>query len=342
MEYKTQCRILRGVGGLYLVSLATADEHRSLYPSSPSPIAGSTVLCRARGALRAPDTSGAAGKVKVGDIAELIYSDNSFTYEGGRAVARDDQSGVPDAVISSILPRRNSLIRPPLANLDLLVIVCAAAAPSPATETIDKLLSVAEYHSIEAAVVIGKSELSPSVAEELCDIYTKAGYPVFALSCYTGEGVERFGAFIEEKLPHRVAAFAGASGVGKSTLMNALFPELSLEAGEISRKIARGKHTTRQAELFPLAIGGYLADTPGFSLIDFENFDFFPFEALPDTMREFSDYYGECRYLDCSHTKEEGCAVLAAIRDGRIAKSRHDSYLSMYRTLKAKPRWEKK
>jgi ribosome biogenesis GTPase len=124
--------------------------------------------------------------------------------------------------------------------------------------------------------------------------------------------------------------------------MNALFPELCLASGEISQKIARGKHTTRQAELFVLDSGGYLADTPGFSLIDFENFDFFPFEELPHTMREFTLHYGECRYLDCSHTKEEGCAVLDAVARGEIASSRHESYLSMYRTLKSKPRWEKK
>ncbi len=342
MEYKTKCRILRGIGGLYLVRLADICEHERLYPSTPSPLQNTTLLSRARGSLRAPDTSGTAGKLKVGDVAEFVYTDNSFTITDGVATPRDDSSGVPDGAISAILARRNSLIRPPLANLDMLIIVCASAAPAPATETIDKLLSIAEYHSIEAALVVGKSELDPSAASTLVDTYEKAGYPVFALSCYTMDGIEQFRSFINEKLPGRVAAFAGASGVGKSTLMNVLFPELQLEAGEISRKIARGKHTTRLSELFVLECGGYLADTPGFSLIDFENFDFFPFEALPQTMREFVLHYGECRYLDCSHTKEEGCAVLEAIARGEIAPSRHESYLSMYRTLKAKPRWEKK
>ena len=335
MEYKTQCRILRGVGGLYCVKLADRDEHAALYAETESPLAGRTLLTRARGSLRTPD----GGKIKVGDVCEFIYTDNSFT-EGG--VPQDDSSGLPEGAVSAILPRRNSLIRPPLSNLDLLVIVCAAAAPTPATETIDKLLSVAEYHGIEAAVVIGKSELAPEVAEKLKATYTSALYPTFTLSCYKGDGIAEFSEYVKSVLPGKVAAFAGASGVGKSTLINAVFPEMKLEAGEISRKIARGKHTTRQAELFPLEIGGFLADTPGFSMIDFENFDFFPFEALPDTMREFREHYGECRYLDCSHTKEEGCAILDAVARGEIAESRHESFLSMYRTLKAKPRWEKR
>ena len=335
MEYKTQCRILRGVGGLYYVSLADAEAHSELYPETPSPLAGKSLLTRARGALRTPD----GGKIKVGDICEFIYTDNSFT-EGG--IPQDDSSGLPEGAVSAILPRRNSLIRPPLSNLDILVIVCASAAPAPATETIDKLLSVAEYHGIEAMVVIGKCELDSEVAKKLEKTYTSALYPTFRLSCCEGEGIAEFSSYIKERLRGKVAAFAGASGVGKSTLINALFPEMKLAAGEISRKIARGKHTTRQAELFPLEGGGFLADTPGFSMIDFENFDFFPFDDLPDTMREFREHYGECKYLDCSHTKEEGCAILEAIERGEIAPSRHESYLSMYKTLKAKPRWEKR
>ena len=335
MEYKTQCRILRGVGGLYYVSLADAETHSALYPETPSPLAGKSLLTRARGSLRTPD----GGKIKVGDICEFIYTDNSFT-EGG--IPQDDSSGLPEGAVSAILPRRNSLIRPPLSNLDILVIVCASAAPAPATETIDKLLSVAEYHGIEAVVVIGKCELDGEVAEKLEQTYKSALYPTFRLSCYEGEGIAEFSSYIKERLRGKVAAFAGASGVGKSTLINALFPEMKLAAGEISRKIARGKHTTRQAELFPLEGGGFLADTPGFSMIDFENFDFFPFDDLPDTMREFREHYGECKYLDCSHTKEEGCAILEAIERGEIASSRHESYLSMYKTLKAKPRWEKR
>lgn len=335
MEYKTQCRVLRGVGGLYYVSLADSEAHSALYPDTASPLAGKALLTRARGSLRTPD----GGKIKVGDICEFIYTDNSFT-EGG--IPQDDSSGLPEGAVSAILPRRNSLIRPPLSNLDILVIVCASAAPAPATETIDKLLSVAEYHGIEAIVVIGKSELDSEVAEKLEKTYKSALYPTFTLSCYEGDGIEEFSSYIKERLRGKVAAFAGASGVGKSTLINALFPEMKLAAGEISKKISRGKHTTRQAELFPLEGGGFLADTPGFSMIDFENFDFFPFDALPDTMREFREHYGECKYLDCSHTKEEGCAILDAIERGEIAPSRHESYLSMYKTLKAKPRWEKR
>jgi ABC-type nitrate/sulfonate/bicarbonate transport system ATPase subunit len=226
MEYKTQCRILRGVGGLYYVSLADAEEHASLYPETASPLAGKTILTRARGSLRTPD----GGKIKVGDICEFVYTDNSFT-DGG--IPQDDSSGLPEGAVSAILPRRNSLIRPPLSNLDILVIVCASAAPAPATETIDKLLSVAEYHGIEAIVVIGKCELDPDVAEKLKRTYTSALYPTFTLSCYEGDGIAEFSSYIKEHLRGKVAAFAGASGVGKSTLFNLLLGLLKPTKGEI-------------------------------------------------------------------------------------------------------------
>ena len=140
----------------------------------------------------------------------------------------------------------------------------------------------------------------------------------------------------------KIAAFAGASGVGKSTLLNRLFPELHLETGEISHRIERGKNTTRQVSLYPLSNEedcGYLADTPGFTMLDFERFDFFDKEALPQTFREFVPYIGECRYTKCSHTKEEGCAILAAVKNGKIPPSRHQSFLSLYEVLKKKTKW---
>ena len=338
MEFTTTARVLRGVGGLYLIRLADGAAHSEKLPDTLSPLAGRSVLCRARGSIRG------GGKLMVGDLVTVKYTDASFELVGGTAVPCDDAAGLPNTAIESILPRKNALIRPPLANLDFIFILCASAAPAPAPETIDKLLSVAEYHGIEAAIIIGKNELDGEKAAELERIYNLAGYNVFSLSCATGEGIERLEQFVSTALVGKIAAFAGASGVGKSTLMSRLFPALALETGEISRRTERGKHTTRTAELFPISVGGgeaFLADTPGFSLVDFENFDFLPFASLPDTMRDFAPYLGKCRYDDCTHTKDEGCAVLDALAKGEISPSRHQSYLSMYQILKAKKPWEK-
>lgn len=328
MDYKSKGKILRGVGGLWLVELER----------DASPLGGATVACRAQGKLHTSERK----KLLVGDNVEVSYTDASFTSApDGTFSPVADPSGLPGAAVCALCERRNELIRPPMANLDLLFVACASASPAPATCTIDKVLSVAEYHGIEPVIIIGKCELDRARTEELVRTYTLAGYRVFPLSCATGEGVDAIAAYIKENLPGRVAAFAGASGVGKSTLINTLFPSLGLEAGEISRKIERGRHTTRRVDLFPLDGGGYLADTPGFSLIDFENFDFFPFEALLGTMREFEPFLGECRYTDCTHTKEDGCLVLRAVEEGKIARSRHDSYLEMYGILKNKKPWKK-
>ena len=247
-------------------------------------------------------------------------------------------------MIAGILPRKNALIRPPVANLDLLLIAMAAADPAPMPETADKLISIAEFNGIEPVLVIGKSDLAPQTAEELRRVYELAGLPVFLLSAREGEGVDALRAYLFAQMQNKVAAFAGASGVGKSTLLNALFPSLSLATGEISRKIARGRHTTRRVQLYPLdgAENAYIADTPGFSMLDFIRFDFFKKEDLPLTMREFAPYLGLCRYTKCTHTKEEGCAILAAVREGKIAASRHQSYLAMYEALKNKHDWSKK
>ena len=150
--------------------------------------------------------------------------------------------------------------------------------------------------------------------------------------------------YYKENCKDEICAFSGASGVGKSTLLNRLFPSLSLETGEISRRIERGKNTTRRVELYPLSEtgeGGFLADTPGFTMLDFERFDFFDKEDLPETFREFRPYIGECRFTKCSHTKEDGCAILEAVKRGDIAKSRHDSFVEIYEVLKNKTDWKK-
>ena len=276
---------------------------------------GESVFCRGKGILKRDE-----GKLLVGD----------------RVVVADAKSERGEAVIESILPRKNALIRPPLSNVTVMVLTVAAVSPLPALSTLDRMLAVCEYEGIKAVLAITKNDLDASAAEALAALYAGAGYDTFLLSSLSGEGVTPLRAHLEKIVEDGgIAAFAGASGVGKSTLLTALFPHLALETGSVSDKTQRGRHTTRSVELFPFG-GGFVADTPGFSLLDFERFDFIPFEALAASFPEFSSYIGECRYDDCTHIKEEGCAILAAVEAGKIAPSRHESYCELYPILKEK------
>lgn len=299
-------RVVKGLGGLFEVRI---DEGESV----------SRLACRAKGVLKRDEA-----KVLIGDLVKVEIDDET-----------------PDGiVISEILERKNSLIRPPLANLDLLFIVFAVAKPAPVLETIDKLISIAEHNGIEPVAVITKSDVGD--AEEIAEIYRAVGIDVFVTSSDSGEGIDALSEYIKKAVSGgKCAAFAGASGVGKSTLMNSLFPSLALATSEISKKIERGKHTTRHVEIFdiPAADGvGFLADTPGFSLIDFARFDFFTLDELLPTFREFSPYVGKCRYADCAHLGEgvDECAVAAAAEQGIIPKSRLESYRSIRTVLKSK------
>lgn len=326
MEYLKKGRIIKGIGGLYIVSLEKGDD----------PLGGMLVPCRARGVFRHNHITPA-----VGDFVDVVYTDASYEMTDHGPVPKEDGR---DIMLSSICERKNSLIRPPVSNIDVMFVAMAAAFPAPVLETVDKMLSILEHSGIEPMVVIGKCELDRENAERLASIYGKAGYRVFVLSCVTGEGVEEISRFVKNELKGKTAAFAGASGVGKSTLMNKLFPALKLDTSDISRKIERGRHTTRHVELFPVADGfeeGCIADTPGFSMLDFERFDFFTKEELPMTMREFEPYIGLCKYTKCTHIKEEGCAIIEAVTNGDICKSRHDSFVSMYNVLKEKKAWDK-
>ena len=332
MEYKSQGKIIQGVGGLYTIALL----------HNGTPLDGQTVVCRARGAFRH------AGMTPLpGDDVLIGYDDTALRRaEDGSYAAAEDGSGLR---IDDILDRKNALIRPPMANLELLFVTMAAAAPAPLLPVVDKLISIAEHNRIEPVVIIGKSDLDAARAEQIRAIYAHAGFDAFVVSCERGEGIEAVGLYVRTHLDGKIAAFAGASGVGKSTLMNALFPSLSRMTGEISQKNARGRHTTREVTLFPLAellpdaadTDGYIADTPGFSMLDFTRFDFFDNDDLPLTMREFAPYLGKCRYTDCTHTKEEECAVLDALRRGDIEPTRHESFVSMYMDLKDKRPWTK-
>ena len=304
--------VIRSVGGLFTVAL---DEEYN---------GKRTIDAHAKGAFKHDKIT-----LLAGDRVEVDINQNDEPY------------------ISAIKPRKNSLIRPPLANLDVLFVVISCVKPAPVLETVDKLICIAEAKGIEPVIVITKSDLDMDFAEQTAITYRKSGFDVFITSSENGEGRDELLSYIASRGNDTVFAFSGASGAGKSTFINKLFPTLSLETGDLSHKLERGKNTTRKTELFALssligeAHGGYLADTPGFSLIDFERFDFFELDELFDTFREFRASDGKCRYTKCSHTKEQGCDIIARVRDGEIPKSRHDSYVSLYEILKSKPRWKK-
>lgn len=323
MEYVEKGIIKKVTGGLYTIRLDSGEQ----------PLSGMQICCRARGSFRHSGTS-----PLVGDRVSVRYSHRSFTAEDGNVEVSPEWA---DIMIASIDERKNALIRPPMANLDLMFVTIASASPEPSLSVTDKLISIAEFNGIEPIIVVGKCELDPEMAEKIRDVYQKAGYEVYLLSCLEGIGVEEFCAAAREKMKGRISAFAGASGVGKSTLMNNLFPGLGLGTGSVSRKTERGKQTTRTVELFD-ADGGYIADTPGFSMLDFERFDFFGKDDLADTFREFRESLGECRYKKCTHLKEDGCAVIERVRAGEIAPSRHQSYCELYEILKNKHDWDKK
>lgn len=276
----------------------------------------------------------------------------SFRYEKTLLLAGDriELEPTPEGTFfcKKILERKNSLIRPPLANLDYIFIVISSKKPTPSLFIVDKMISIAEYNKIEPIIVISKSDLDSEYSEQIYNIYKKSGFKTFITSSLEHKGTGPLSEFLKEITRDEcpICAFAGASGAGKSTLMNELFPGLNLQTGNLSEKIERGKNTTRHTELFPLSellgeeYNGYLADTPGFSLLDFERFDFFGLEDLFDTFRDFAETRGECKYTKCSHTKEDGCQIISLVKEGKIEKSRHESYCELYTTLKNKPKWK--
>ncbi len=320
-------KITLGVGGLYTVRVLNNCN------GEQTELSGKNVACRARGSFKHNNITLLAGD----DVIICPASD------AGELPDKKNKQKNDDFVIDELCERKNSLIRPPLSNLDYIFITMAAASPTPILSTVDKLISIAEFNGIEPIVVITKCELDPDYAKKLEELYKKCGFTVFCLSAVEDIGVTPIDEFIRDELTNgKTAAFAGASGIGKSTLLNRLFPNLELSTSEISRKIERGRHTTRKAELYPLSDAldcGYVADTPGFSMLDFERFDFFEKDDLVTTMREFESYVGKCKYTKCSHTKEEGCAILDAVKQGDIPRSRHESYCELYDVLKTKKKW---
>ena len=237
-------------------------------------------------------------------------------------------------VIEEISPRKNAFIRPPMANIDQFIVVVSAVSPSPNLFVVDKLLSIAEYKDVEPIIVLTKLDMAqlPGVA----DIYRQAGFTVIEVDYQQKAWKQQ----VLDCLAGKVSAFCGNSGVGKSTLLNHLGLGLSLKTGETSEKLGRGRHTTRHVELFQLPFGGYIADTPGFSDVDLHRQEGILKDQLQYTFREIAPLVGQCKFVGCSHTCEKGCAVLAALEQGKIVPSRHQSYVALYQAVKDIKDWQ--
>ena len=268
------------------------------------------IPCRGRGRLRHQKVT-----PMVGDRVEIS--------------GLDDGTGMVDA----ILPRKNQFRRPVVANIDQMVIIASGAIPVTDPFLIDRMAAIAEWKGCEVLLCFNKCDLNR--AEELTALYRAAGFHVLQVSAESGEGMDELAAAITDK----VSAFTGNSGVGKSSILNTLQPGISLQVGEVSEKLGRGRHTTRHVELFPVA-GGLVADTPGFSSFDAEQTEMIPKENLASAFREFQAYINLCRFQGCSHVKEKGCAVREAVFQGKIASSRHKSYIRLYEQTREIPEWE--
>ena len=242
---------------------------------------------------------------------------------------------LPDGtgMVDKILPRMNQFQRPMIANIEQMVIIASAAIPVTDPFLIDRMITIAEAKRCRPIICFNKCDLER--AEHMVQTYRNAGFEAVQVSAETGEGIETLG----EMLAGKVSAFTGNSGVGKSSILNALDPKFTLQVGEVSEKLGRGRHTTRCVELLSLR-DGLVADTPGFSSFDVERLEFIHKDELASTFREFVPHIGDCRFVGCAHGKEKGCAVRQAVLNGEIAKSRYDSYLRLYEQMKEINLWE--
>ena len=236
--------------------------------------------------------------------------------------------------ITERLPRRNGLIRPAIANIDQLVILCSQAPPVTDPYLIDKVTVVALYQGIQPIILLNKSDLHES--GDLYEAYQKAGFPVVRASAVTGEGIEE----ITDLLAGKISAFTGNSAIGKSSILNRIDSRFGLQVGDMSEKIARGRHTTRHVELFRLDNGGFVADTPGFSTFDAVRMEKLTKENLQQYFPEIDRFFAQCRFTDCKHIKEPGCVVREAVERGEIAKSRYESYCMLYEEVAAQKLWK--
>jgi len=283
-------RIIKGIGGFYYVEAA-----------------GSLYECKAKGILRKKRITPLAG-----DLVTISVNEKS------------------ENTIDEILERKNSLVRPPLANVDVLAIVVSTCSPMPNFLVIDKLISIAENKGIEPIIIVTKNDLL--CGQEIAKIYSNSGFKVFL-----NDEVEEIKAFLNG----RIVAFTGNSGVGKSTLLNKIDLRLGLSTGEISEKLGRGRHTTRHVELYKIG-DGYIADTPGFSSVDMEKCEPVLKNDVAYCFREFREFLGECRFTSCAHINDMGCAITKALSEGKIEQTRYNSYVSLYEDAKKIKEWENK
>ena len=286
--------IKKGIGGFYYVEAAD----------------GIIYECKARGVFRKEKITPLAG-----DKVEISVDENNKNS------------------IDKIYERRNMFKRPPIANVDKLVIVSSVCDPRPNLLIIDRLTAVAVYKNVEPIIVFTKNDLQS--ADEYIEIYKNAGFKTFAVSNETGEGISEVKAVIE----NGVCVFTGNSGVGKSSLINRMYPDFALETGEISKKLGRGRHTTRHVELLKIN-NGYIADTPGFSSLDFETNDLIKKDELAFCFPDFSDYIDSCKFSTCAHVNDKGCRLIEAVNNGDVMRSRHESYVTMYNEVKDIKDWQ--
>ena len=268
-------------------------------------------------------TCRARGKFRKDGVSPLV---------GDRVEVRELGNG--EGFVEAILPRKNAFTRPAVANIDQLVVIASGAIPKTDPFLIDRVAAIAALKGCEVIILLNKCDLDS--ADSLYQIYRAAGFQTLRVSAQTGEGLEELIPLISGKL----SAFTGNSGVGKSSILNALDPEFHLQVGEVSDALGRGRHTTRHVELFRLSCGAEIVDSPGFSSFETDELNLELKHRLPDTFREFQPYLEHCRFVGCSHTKEKGCAVLEAVRRGEIQKSRHASYLRLYEELKPLKDWQ--
>ncbi len=274
---------------------------------------GETLQCRARGKFRREGLS-----PLVGDWVQVRELGNG------------------EGFVEAVEARRNQFARPAAANIDQLVILASAAIPVTEPYLIDRIASIAALKGCQVLLCLNKCDLDS--ADELYDIYSRSAIPVLRVSAVTGQGLDA----LREAIRGKLSAFTGNSGVGKSSVLNALLPSLALPVGEVSKALGRGRHTTRHVELFSLGEDTYIIDTPGFSSFDTAEMDLALKQHLPDTFPEFAPYVGDCRFTGCTHTKEKGCRVLQAVKDGLIPASRHRSYVRLYDELKDVKEWQQK